>query len=368
MRFTRSASTAVVVVPLLWLLLAGGCYSLRDDHDEQDAEAMLVGSGTVTAGGHSANYSAAPADWSWMPEGSIIAELDDPRYPSARACAACHPQHYEEWSVSPHAYAQLSPVFNAMHGRIVQLTNGTFGDFCIRCHTPVGMALDEPLLAATNLERHPTSREGITCIVCHRVRHEDGKLSGRMELSTGSVTASVVGPTGNKLLQSILEDPEGDFPGLLTTDPDEVLGVRVHGDVEQMTYLSQPGFCGACHDVTLKNGFRLEEAFSDYKTSPAARKGVTCQDCHMGSVPGKPEGIPSRPPPSSTTSRRPFASTPITCSRGRITRSSTNCSSRISGRMRSDSRTATRTGARSSTTRAGEPTPSSAACGNDCSG
>ena len=35
-------------------------------------------------------------------------------------------------------------------------------------------------------------------------------------------------------------------------------------------YLSTPGFCGICHDVNLVNGFRLEEAFSEYKHSPSA--------------------------------------------------------------------------------------------------
>jgi hypothetical protein len=47
--------------------------------------------------------------------------------------------------IPPHAYAQISPVFNAMHGEILKRTNGTNGDFCIRCHTEVGMYLKEPL-------------------------------------------------------------------------------------------------------------------------------------------------------------------------------------------------------------------------------
>ena len=66
------------------------------------------------------------------------------RFPSATTCASCHGDIYREWSVSPHAYAQLSPVFNAMQAKIGKLTNGTNGDFCIRCHTPVGMNLGEP--------------------------------------------------------------------------------------------------------------------------------------------------------------------------------------------------------------------------------
>ena len=56
---------------------------------------------------------------------------DDP-YPSAKKCGTCHPQHYREWSVSPHAYAQLSPIFNCMQNAVKILTNGTNGDFCIR--------------------------------------------------------------------------------------------------------------------------------------------------------------------------------------------------------------------------------------------
>ena len=41
------------------------------------------------------------------------------------------------------------------------------------------MNLREPL-SLTNLERHPTSREGITCVVCHRVNKNYGKVSGRL--------------------------------------------------------------------------------------------------------------------------------------------------------------------------------------------
>ncbi|MCH8872743.1 hypothetical protein IH824_08235, partial [candidate division KSB1 bacterium] len=76
------------------------------------------------------------------------------RFPSATTCRTCHPDHYREWSVSAHAYAQMSPVFNAMHGTILKQTNGTNGDFCIRCHIPVGMNLKEPEFMST-IDRHP---------------------------------------------------------------------------------------------------------------------------------------------------------------------------------------------------------------------
>ena len=73
------------------------------------------------------------------------------RFPTASACAECHPDHYREWSVSAHAYAQLSPVFNTMHAAILKRTAGTNGDFCIRCHTPVGMQREEKMFGSVLL-------------------------------------------------------------------------------------------------------------------------------------------------------------------------------------------------------------------------
>ncbi len=212
------------------------------------------------------------------------------RYPSATACRTCHPGHYREWSVSQHAYAQLSPIFNTMHATVVKRTNGSNGDFCVRCHTQVGMNLEEPVFMS-NMDRNPVSREGITCVVCHRLENEYGKISGRFALVEGGLNTPVYGPTGAGELKRVLDD-QGSYQ--LTTDPAEQ-GRVVHADVEHAAQLSTSGFCGTCHDVTLKNGFRLEEAFSEFKNSPAAARGETCQDCHMGKVPGKKSGYRLEP-------------------------------------------------------------------------
>ena len=90
------------------------------------------------------------------------------RFPSASQCADCHPREYKEWSASPHSYAQISPMFNAMQATFLKRSKGTNGDFCIRCHTEVGMTLKEPLFTA-NANRSAVSRQGITCVVCHRL-------------------------------------------------------------------------------------------------------------------------------------------------------------------------------------------------------
>ena len=90
------------------------------------------------------------------------------KFPSAATCGTCHPKQYKEWSVSQHSYSQLSPVYLSLSSEINELSSGSNGDFCLRCHSPIGANLGEsPFMS--NLDRHPTSREGITCVVCHRL-------------------------------------------------------------------------------------------------------------------------------------------------------------------------------------------------------
>ncbi|MBI2422470.1 MAG: NapC/NirT family cytochrome c [Candidatus Hydrogenedentes bacterium] len=204
---------------------------------------------------------------------------DQPYYPSARECKQCHPDHYREWSVSPHAYGQLSPVFNAMQAKINKLTNSSNGDFCVRCHTQVGMNLKEDIFMS-NIDRHPTSREGISCVVCHRINQSFGKISGRFPLVDGVLGENIFGPNGNPNFAQ-------DFGNEITEKFGEG---KVHKGTEKFYQLTESAFCGTCHDVNLLNGFRLEEAFSEFKQSPAARAGTTCHDCHMGVEQGKFSG------------------------------------------------------------------------------
>lgn len=219
-----------------------------------------------------------------------LALFAENRYPSANTCKVCHENHYKEWSVSQHAYAQLSPIYMAMQNKINELTSGTNGDFCIRCHTQVGMNFGESTYAS-NLDRHPTSREGITCVVCHRVNQPYGKVSGRISLVEGDIFSKVYGPTGDEELARVLENKH---KYRVVTDKEES-GRKIHTKVGHFPQLQTSQFCGSCHDVNLFNGFRLEEAFSEYKNSPAAARGESCQDCHMATIQGKISDYPHGP-------------------------------------------------------------------------
>ncbi len=212
------------------------------------------------------------------------------KYPPAAVCRPCHREHYREWSVSAHAYAQLSPVFGAFQATTTKLTGGSNGDFCERCHTQPGMNLGESTFMS-NMDRNPISREGITCIVCHRLQNDYGKVSGRFALVTGDILTPVYGPTGDAELKRVLSLPDEYEVVTNANEP----GRKIHPDIKKFAALRTPRFCGSCHDVTLQNGFRLEEAFSSFKNSPAAHRGETCQDCHMGLIPGKKSGYAEAP-------------------------------------------------------------------------
>jgi len=270
---SRSRTAAVWLIPLLLaaLVLGRGVIAQTETEPSQ------------------ADPAQGASEEELSPDQQHEALFLENRFPSATTCATCHPDHFREWSVSPHAYAQMSPVFNAMHGTVLKLTNGTNGDFCIRCHTPVGMNLGEPEFMS-NLDRHPTSREGVTCITCHRLNKPYGKLSGRLAIVEGDLFEPVYGPSGNDELERVITS--GEFN--VNTERGRA-GRAVHTRADKFFQLSTSSICGTCHDVNLVNGFRLEEAFSEFKNSPAAKNGVSCQDCHMGIEPGKNSGYAQAP-------------------------------------------------------------------------
>ncbi len=216
-------------------------------------------------------------------------------FPSATQCAECHPGQYRQWSVSHHAYAQLSPVFNSMSERMNRLTNGTNGDFCIRCHNVVGMSINEKIFIP-NADRLPVTREGISCIVCHRVENAYGRVSGRFGVEKGMLVKPMYGPRGPKVLDEVLNKFK------VTTDPaagslnwkKEGAQVIHEGAVKVKTFATAQ-LCSNCHDVNGQNGFRLEEAYSQFRNSPSAAEGTICQDCHMGKVLGKVSGYDQGP-------------------------------------------------------------------------
>jgi len=213
------------------------------------------------------------------------AVFTDSLYPSATQCATCHPRVFSEWASSNHAYASVSPMFHKFEQAITDFTSGTIGTFCVRCHQQVGTQKGEPREQAL-WERSLIAREGVTCITCHRVSKEFGKVNGERQINPAPIQAPVYNTGRGKELPNVLANPE-EF-GLATAGKPD--GKPIHGGVIEFEQLGKAEFCVSCHQVAVNLGIKLEVVWDQYRASPAAKHGITCQDCHMGKVPGRAEG------------------------------------------------------------------------------
>ena len=215
---------------------------------------------------------------------------DDTLFPTAAQCGECHQQIYDEWSSSNHAYASISPMFHKFEQKFQELTQGTVGTFCVRCHQQAGTQLGEKREAAL-WERSQIAREGVTCITCHRVKETYGKVNGERRIEPGKIFEPVYGSGEKSALKEVLDNKE--TYTVATKEGDR--GAEIHGGMIPNNQITKSEFCVSCHQVAVNLGIKLEVVWDQYRDSPARKAGVTCQDCHMGKVPGKPEGYATAP-------------------------------------------------------------------------
>ncbi|MCA9186120.1 MAG: hypothetical protein KDA99_10890, partial [Planctomycetales bacterium] len=213
-------------------------------------------------------------------------------YPSAKECRTCHEKIYDEWAVSNHAYAAISPMFHRFEQTINDLAQGTIGYFCMRCHSPVGTSIghprNEPIINSI-----PAAYEGVTCVVCHRVKEAYGKVNGERRMEPGSLFDPVFGAGYGEGLAEVLA--KKDHYKVKTSPEDKKPGQNIHTRVIHFEQISTSHFCVSCHQVAVLPGIKLEVVWEQYRASPACKAGIRCQDCHMGKVPGQPLGFETAP-------------------------------------------------------------------------
>jgi len=230
-----------------------------------------------------------------LPENNPDAKaLADQQYPSAKVCGECHPNQYKQWSLSSHAYADLSPMFNKFEQRINDISRGTVNYFCVRCHASVGTALAERRDIAW-WDRSAAAREGITCVTCHRVGEGYGKTNGARRITPGPIHEPVFGPFDS--LGGLKAITDARTNGILVTidEPDrpaegDKKWIRMHQTAIQSDLIVKSELCVACHQVAVHPGIKLETVWEEYRASPAAKEGITCQKCHMSKDPGHDAG------------------------------------------------------------------------------
>jgi cytochrome c554/c'-like protein len=218
------------------------------------------------------------------------AAFAESQYPSAAQCATCHAAQYEEWRFSSHAYASISPMFHKFEQRINDLAQGTVGYFCMRCHSGVGTTLGEsrdlPLA-----KRSRVSREGVTCVTCHRVEEFYGKVNGERRMVPGDIHQPVYGSLPGDGVKAVVENREAYN---VAVAPGQ-FGLQMHRAGIRFAQIDKAEFCLSCHQVAVHPGIKLETVWDEYRASPAVAKGVSCQDCHMSTTPGQNSGYAKGP-------------------------------------------------------------------------
>lgn len=168
-------------------------------------------------------------------------------FSSSEQCGACHRDIHAAWKESAHARSLEDPFFlDAL--REFASEGGDIG-ICLRCHAPtVERTRDKAL-------EKKLTWEGITCDYCH------------------SVTAVT----------------QGDLPSL-TLDVGATKFGPIHDaastahKAEYRKFFTESEMCAPCHEYVSPSGVAVLTTYSDWKASPHAAKGETCQSCHMAEV------------------------------------------------------------------------------------
>lgn len=163
-----------------------------------------------------------------------------------QVCGACHPRQLAEWKGSLHAGA-WSPGFA---GQLVEgaLSRPSALRGCQHCHAPLEEQQPPRADGAPAPAHDPALREkGVVCAACHVRAHQH-------------------------------------FGPPRPADRPAPQGAVAHGGFEPRAEFQQSRFCATCHqffDQRGPAGKPVENVFVEWRRSPQAAQGRTCQSCHM---------------------------------------------------------------------------------------
>jgi len=181
-------------------------------------------------------------------------------------CANCHQEIYEEWLHSAHARSASNRYFlNLYDGSDWHGSPGTGWNLmaeyphgvgvCTACHAPA-LPLGDPAYEDLRLARG-TAAQGTHCDFCHKVADT---RSGAWGVTHGRFGLRLLRPREGQLFFGPLDD---------------VVGSDAYAPVYR-----QSRYCATCHEGIMF-GVHVYSTYSEWQESPAARRGQTCQACHM---------------------------------------------------------------------------------------
>ena len=196
-------------------------------------------------------YYERPREYSPIPEG-----LGDLR---ASTCGACHQQIYQEWAVSTHRRAwlddaQFQEELAKSRGKH-DPKSGDVGWLCVNCHTP-------------NIQQLPKLVVGLEDNNINKPIYEDNPTFDK-EMQLDAITCATC-----HVKDGVVYGPYGDTNAPHATARGE--------------FLLTEQVCTSCHQAEARYPVQNLGCFfstgEEWRASPYAERGETCQSCHMPHV------------------------------------------------------------------------------------
>ena len=176
-------------------------------------------------------------------------------YTSAKTCATCHRLIHQYWSESAHARSATSPAYlEGLEAAVAAASDKQAVRVnCVWCHAPTVLVTGDHEL------EQPVTREGVSCDFCHTVKDVDLARPGR---------------------------PFVVSPGNVKRGPLEYAKSKFHETEYSPLHKSSALLCAACHEYRNPLGVAVLSTYTEWRQTPYAVRGITCQECHMPVVPG----------------------------------------------------------------------------------
>jgi hypothetical protein len=182
-------------------------------------------------------------------------------------CGNCHAEIYREWSTSAHARSASGRHFRNLYegtdwkgktgvswGLLQEHPLGA--GVCSSCHAPAVRDDDPAFYDLRKLQGTPL--HGVHCDFCHKVA---GPGTGTLGLAHGRFNLRLLRPPEGQLFFGPLDDVD-------------------RGEDAYSAFYHDSRYCAACHEGVIF-GVHVYTTYSEWLDSPARRRGMQCQDCHM---------------------------------------------------------------------------------------
>jgi len=185
-------------------------------------------------------------------------QLTPDMFEKSEICQGCHSEIYQQWERSVMAHSWKDPIYKALFKRASTATDGQVDNFCIACHSPIGMTSMNATAAMLEGDQH---LPGVNCEVCHNITGISGNDNGAYILSPNKEKHVKLGPR-----------PDATSP---------------YHQTEYSDLHTKSEFCSVCHNVSHPfNSTPIERTYDEWQESAYNEQGVQCQDCHMTPGPG----------------------------------------------------------------------------------